>query len=154
MANAERKLANVCIIFFIVAATLHIRQLLIEWRFLRRATESGFLTSPFFAELRVFFIASFLLCAIGLLIKRRFGLVLSVFGLAAVLLGYLGWRLYSARQLRVASQDYFFTQHPEFVPSHASGLIGARWWDLLTLGCCFVLLIWEVTLLTKRSQRK
>jgi hypothetical protein len=92
-------------------------------------------------------------CAIGLLIRNRFGLIISILGLMTVLLGYMGLRLYTVRQLSVVSQDQFFTQHPEFIPPHAFGLIGAKWWDLAVLGFCLARFIWETVLLINRSQR-
>lgn len=149
MANSERRVAHLSALFFLIGATLHARQLLIEWRFLSRAVESGFLTSPFFAELQLFFIASFLLGAVGFLIRWRFRRIFSVLGLLAIVLGYVGWHLYSRRQLNVVSQDYFFMIHPEFVPRHTFGLVGARWWDFAIFGCCVVLFIWQVTLLLR-----
>src|SRR6266496_6457648 len=150
---SERCVTNFCVVFFLTAATLHARQLLIEWRFLNRAMESGFLTSAFFAELQLFFILSFLVGAVGLLIRWRFRLIISLLGLGGVFLGYVGWRLYTIRQLKVVSQDPFFTVHPEYFPPHSFGLVGARWWDFAVFYCCLILFIWDVTSLLKRSHR-
>ena len=59
MGKTERLMRNVAVVLFLVRGTLHIRQLVIEWRFLQRAAESGVQTSPFFAELQVLLVISF-----------------------------------------------------------------------------------------------
>jgi hypothetical protein len=149
MQKLNRRIANFALIFLLIGATLHVRQFLIEWRFLNGATRLGVLTSPFFAELQVFFIVAFLVGSAGLLIHRRLGFMISAAGLLAVFLGYVAWRVFTIRQLRLTTDDPFFSGHPEFGPTHMLGLVGAHWWDFVVLGGCLFLFLWELTLFRK-----
>lgn len=151
MNKSKRRIVNFAQIFLLIGATLHVRQLLIEWRFLNGATKLGVLTSPFFAELQAFFIVAFLVSLGGLLIRRRVGLMISVVGLVAVFLSYIVWRGFTIRQLRLTTDDPFFTAHPEFVPRHTLGLAGAHWWDFVVFGGCLFLFVWALSVLRKRQ---
>lgn len=149
MHNSSRWITNFALVLFLIGVTLHVRQLLIEWRFLREAAKLGIQTSPFFGQLQIFFISAFIVSLAGLLFRRRRGIVISVTGLLFVLLGYAAWRAFTLRQMRLTLGDPFFTTHPEFVPDHTLGLIGAHWWDFGTLLGCLILLAWYVTVLRK-----
>jgi hypothetical protein len=149
MQKLNRRIANLALVLLLIGATLHVRQLLIEWRFLSGAAKLGILMSPFFAELQVYFIVAFLVSSGGLLFHRRVGFVISVVGLVAVFLGHIAWRVFTIRQLRLTTDDPYFSAHPEFVPAHTLGLIGAHWWDFLILGGCLILFVWELNLLRK-----
>lgn len=109
MQKSNRRIASFALLFLLIAATLHVRQLLIEWCFLNGAAKLGILTSPFFAELQVFFIVAFLVTSGGILIHRRSGFVISIVGLVAVFLGYIAWRVFTIRQLRLTTDDPFFS---------------------------------------------
>lgn len=49
--------------------------------------------------------------------------MISVISLLAVFLGYLAWRVFTIRQLKLTSNDPFFSAHPEFFPTHTLGLL-------------------------------
>jgi hypothetical protein len=151
MQKLNQRILNIALVLLLTGATVHVRQLLIEWRFLSGAAKLGVLTSPFFAELQVYFIVAFLVSSAGLLTHRRVGVVISVLGLVAVFLGYLAWRVFTIRQLGLTTDDPYFSAHPEFVPAHTLGLVGAHWWDFVILAGCLTLFVWQLTLLRRSS---
>jgi len=148
----EAKVTIAGLVFAVLAATAHGYQLIIEWRFLGRATELGILTSSSFALLQLFFVLSFLTYAVGLLMHNLPRLIISILGLSGALFGYIYWFSYSSRWLKGIRTDMFYAEHPEFVPPHLLGLIGARWWDIVILTLTAVLLILALRALM-RSRR-
>lgn len=152
--STEAKLTVVGVIFAVFAASAHVYQFAIEWKFLGRAMEVGILTSSSFALLQVFFILSFLACAIGLLMRNLPGIIISILGLVGVLLGYTYWYSYSSRWLTGLKKDVFYTEHLEFVPAQSFGLVGAHWWDVAILALAAALLILTFTKLIRLRQTK
>lgn len=133
--------------FFAMAASLHVYQFAIEWVFLGRAGRLGILTSSFVAVLQLFFVLVFLICLVGLLINRLPGLFLSILGLVGVLAGYAYWFSYSSRALRALEEDVHLQKHPDLIPRHFMGLVGAGWWDIAILLVVVIVLAWQVKLL-------
>jgi hypothetical protein len=134
-------------VVFAIAAGLHIYQFAIEWVFLGRAGRLGILTSSFVAVLQLFFVLAFLICLVGLLINRLPGLFLSILGLVGVLAGYAYWFSYSSRALRALKEDVHLQKHPDLMPRHFMGLVGAGWWDIAILIAVLVVLVWQIKLL-------
>jgi hypothetical protein len=139
--------------FFVLAATLHIRQVVIEWRFLAGAIESGFLTSPFFMQLQLSFIIFFLLWAFASLNKNRLKMILGSVSFAGVLTNYVLWLLYSNRQLKALSlESWSPARHTEFLSKYQFGLIGAKWWDIAILLLCVGVFVCQVLSVTHGSR--
>lgn len=85
-------------------------------------------------------------CAAGLALRRLSGVVASMLGIIWLVLIYGWWRRESVaflRNLEVA--DY--SSLPDL--SHAAGLRGATWWDLLALATAAILFIWQAIALTR-----
>lgn len=140
--------------FATLSASTHVYQLIMESRHLERAAELGILTSSSYALLQLLFVLSFVACAVGLLMRNLPGLITSILGLVGVLLGYTYWYSYSFRWLTRLKKDPFYTEHPEFVPSHSFGLVGAHWWDVAILALAAALLILTFTKLIRLRQTK
>jgi hypothetical protein len=134
-------------VFFAIAASLHVYQFAIEWRFLGRAARAAVFTSSYFALLQIFFILVFVTCAVGLLIRGVPGLLLSIISLLGVLLGHASWYSYSTRALRAMEEDVHIQKHPDLMPRHLMGLVGAGWWDIAILLVVVIALAWQVKLL-------
>ena len=133
--------------FATFSASTHAYQLIVESRHLKRAAELGILTSSSYALLQLVFILSFVVLAVGLLMRNLPGLITSVLGIVGVLLGYAYWYSYSYRWLIRLKKDPFYAERPEFVPPHSFGLVGAHWWDAIILGLSVALFILILTML-------
>ena len=130
-----------------LAASTHAYQLFLEWHHLKSAGELGILTSSSFALLQFLFVLSFAACLVGLLLRNFPGLITTLLGLVGVMVGYAYWYSYSTRWLERLDKDSFYSEHPEFLPRHSFGLVGAHWWDVALLGFSVVLLISILTVL-------
>lgn len=128
-----------------VAAALHAYQLVLELRIIDDAPHAD----PFLARLQIFLLLALLLTAAGLAIRRRAGLVCSLFGLICVFLGHVAWFSSSHRVLLVMNQDGLYDRHPELIPPNIWGFIGARWWNIVLLALFIVLFVWEIKVLVK-----
>jgi len=134
-------------VFFAIGAAIHAYRFVIEWRFLGRALHARILTSSSFALLELFFIVVFVACLVGLLIRRLPGRFLSILGLVGVLAGYAYWYSYSTRALRALEDDVYLKHHPDLMPRHFMGLVGAGWWDIAILLAVVVVLALQVKFL-------
>lgn len=153
MSSTKSRLVIFGVTMALLGASAHAYQLAIEWQRVFNA-ELIALASPFYQRLQVFLVLSFLMVAIGLLMRKKIGLLVSIFGLIGVLVGHIGWYAYTDHLLRVYKAEPFYTQHPQHLPSHLIGLGGARWWDIAILLSSVLLLIWEITELTARRKRE
>src|SRR5260221_5501529 len=80
--------------------------------------------------LHAFLILAFLIGAVGLLLRSRVGLALSIFTLGFVLFVYAKWYEASFREWKLIRE---FSPVPELIPSHALGLLNASWLDIAIL---------------------
>lgn len=84
--------------------------------------------------------------AAGLAIRRLYGVVASMLGIIWLVLVYGWWQHESVAFLRnLEVPDY--SSLPEL--SHAAGLLGATWWDLLVLAAAALMLIWQTVALIR-----
>jgi hypothetical protein len=141
--DVDKNRPGICFsVFATLAAGAQVYPLLREWQHLERASQLGILVSSSYAILRVFLILCFIVCATGLLLNNVAGLLTSVLSQFGVLAGYLYWFSYSSRRLSAFEGDPVLSQHPDFMPPHLLGLVGAHWWDfLIVLGTIIVILI-------------
>lgn len=110
----------------------------------RDYTMSG--DSNFMTRLRIATSIGLLVCGAGLAFRSLFGVVASMLGI--IWLGFIyGWWYYRSlaflRNLEVPD----FSSLPEI--SHAAGLWGATWWDLLVFLVAAILLVWQATILVR-----
>lgn len=110
----------------------------------RAYTISG--DNTFMPRLRIATSIGLLVCGAGLAFRNLFGVVASMLGI--IWLGFFyGWWYYNSlaflRNLEVPD----FSSLPEI--SHAAGLWGATWWDLLVLMIVAVLLLWQLAILIR-----
>jgi len=133
----------------VLAGGTHVYDLIREWQHLEHAGELGILTSSSFALLQILFILSFAVSVVGLLVRKRIGLIMALVGLAGVLAGYAYWYSYSSRWLERLNKDPFYSVNPAYVPRHSFGLVGAHWWDVAILAFSLVLLISILTVLLR-----
>jgi hypothetical protein len=94
--------------------------------------------------LHVFLILAFLIGAVGLLLRSRVGLALSIFTLGFVLFVYAKWYEASFREWKLIRE---FSPVPELIPSHALGLLNATWLDIAILFAVVVVLAWQIKFL-------
>jgi hypothetical protein len=142
------------VVIALLGAIAHAYQLAIEWQALQPDPQPVaaiyILTSPFFALLQMFLVFSFLGCGMGLLlhiVRKRTGLIVSIFGVIGVLLGHIEWYAFTRQSLPGLENELLQAHRPDMIPPHPFGLIGARWWDIAILLCSTILLIWEVKVL-------
>jgi hypothetical protein len=110
----------------------------------RNYTISG--DDRFVILLRIGITAGLLVCAAGLALRRLSGVIASMLGIIWLVLVYAWWHRESVaflRNLEVA--DY--SSLPGL--SHAAGLRGATWWDLLVLVIAVILFIWQAIALLR-----
>ena len=138
----------------LLGITVRAYQFVLEWRFLARNANFPILASSSFALLQIAFILCFVVCATGLLIRNRGGLILSTFGLLGLFVCHIAWHAYTNRSLRVFENEPFYALHPEYIPPHLFGLVGAKWWDIVILFCSVILFIWELKALTVAPSAK
>lgn len=136
-------------IFAALALLLHVCALAGEFS---RAAGSRTLNSTTIMWLLTLMTPCLVANAVGLWVRRAAGLVVSIVALLAVGAGYITWYLYSRHLLEFLSSNPFYLQHPEAVPLHPFGLIGATWPNLVVLVMCGVLLVWEAKTLRGRLQ--
>ncbi len=94
--------------------------------------------------LHVFLILAFLIGAVGLLLRSRVGLALSIFTLGFVLLVYARWYEASFREWKLIRE---FSPVPELIPSHALGLLHASWLDIAILFAVLIVVAWQIKFL-------
>jgi len=102
--------------------------------------------NTFMTRLRIATSIGLLVCGAGLAFRNLFGVVASMLGI--IWLGFIyGWWYYKSlaflRNLEVPD----FSSLPEI--SHAAGLWGAIWWDLVALIVAAVLLLWQLAILIR-----
>lgn len=122
-----------------LATLLHTYALFAEVTAFRRTVT---LASP--AVLLFFIVIELGLAAnvVGLWLRRTAGAVVSVVALLCVGAGYALWYAYSKQDLDFLLSKPFYQSHPEAVPPHPFGLLGATWVNQAVLLLACVLLIW------------
>jgi hypothetical protein len=126
----------------VFGAGLHLIQFYREIQRLQSAIE---VTSP--SRLDLFLILPFTLCVIGLLMRSRLGLVLSILSLGFVCFVYAKWYEYSYRLLKVISEGVVAPPRQDIVPPHPLGLVDATWLDIGILLAVLVVLAWQIKFL-------
>jgi hypothetical protein len=81
---------------------------------------------------------------VGLWLRRAAGTLVSVIALAGVGAGYALWYVHSRQVLNLLLSKPFYQAHPETIPPHPFGLLGATWVNQAVLLLAGVLLIWTV----------
>lgn len=94
--------------------------------------------------LHLLLILPFLISMVGLLLRSRLGLALSIFALGCVLLVYASWYEASFREWKLIRE---FSPVPELIPSHALGLLNASWLDIAILFAVLAVLAWQIKFL-------
>jgi membrane protein implicated in regulation of membrane protease activity len=87
-----------------------------------------------------------LTCAIGLALRSLYGVLTSMFATISLVLVYCWWQSKSVaflRNLEVADYNALSDL------SHAGGLIGATWWDLLVFAIAAILFVWQVAIVIR-----
>jgi hypothetical protein len=107
-----------------LSALLHTSALAAEFY---SSYESRALTSGIVPRLLVLIEVCLLVNVAGLWARRPSGLLVSLAALLGAGAGYAGWYLYSRQVLGSLSSQLFYRQHPEAVPPHPFGLVGATW---------------------------
>lgn len=110
------------------------------------------LTSPTTGLLFLLMEFGLLLNVAGLWLRRVNGMRISLAALSVTAAGYVAWYLYSRETLDLLLSKPFYHAHPEAVPPHPFGLMGATWVNLVVLVMTGVLFIWEVK--TLRGMRR
>lgn len=122
-----------------LAALLHTQALLAELTAVRAPMT---LVSPavliFFAVIEVGLVAN----VFGLWLRSAAGAVASAAALLGVGAGYALWYLYSKQLLDLLLSKPFYQTHPEAVPPHPFGLLGATWVNQAVLLLACILLVW------------
>lgn len=110
----------------------------------REYTVSG--DNNFMTRLRIATSFGLLVCGVGLAFRSLFGMVASMLGITWLGLIY-GWWYYKSlaflRNLEVTD----FSSLPDI--SHAVGLWGATWWDLLVFAVSAILFVWQLAILIR-----
>jgi hypothetical protein len=102
---------------------------------------------PFFIRLHLLFVLAFLTCVIGLLLRSRRGLILSIFSLVGVLANYALWYQVSLPILKEFGGFWALRPTTIPVPSHSMGLINAYWFNIAILYVVVIILAWQVKFL-------
>jgi hypothetical protein len=97
-------------------------------------------------RLRIAITLGLFVSAAGLAFRRLYGVVASMLGIIWLVLVYGWWQRVSVTFLRNLEVPDFSTL-PEV--SHAAGLLGATWWDLLVLATAGILFIWQTIALIR-----
>ncbi len=108
----------------------------------------------FFIRLHMLFVLAFLTCVIGLLLRSRRGLILSIISLVAVLANYVLWYEFSLPILNEFGGFWDLQPTPIPVPSHPMGLIDAYWFNIVILFAVVIVLAWQVKLLITISRHR
>jgi hypothetical protein len=80
----------------------------------------------------------------GLGLRTAAGIKLSLGALLLSAVGYVLWYKHSRRMLDLLLSNPFYQSHPEAVPPHPFGLMGATWVNLVVLVMSGVLFVWEL----------
>ena len=100
----------------------------------------------FMTRLRIATTCGLFVCAASLAFRNLFGVVASMLGIVWLVCTY-GWWYYRSlaflRNLEVTD----FGALPDI--SHAAGLLGATWWDVLVFVLVAVLFVWEMAILIR-----
>ena len=107
-----------------------------------RAAQSEISASPAVPRLLILVELCLVANVIGLCMRRAVGLFVSLAALLGASGGYALWYVYSQRILGMLSVEHFYSLHPEAVPTHPLGLLGATWLSLVVLALLCTLLIW------------
>lgn len=89
---------------------------------------------------------------VGLWLRSAAGTLVSVVALLVVGAGHALWYVYSSQVLALLLSKPFYNSHPEAIPPHPFGLLGATWVNQAVLLMACVLLIWAAK--TLRSMMK
>ncbi len=106
---------------------------------------------PGLSTLHTVLVLAFLLCVVGLALRSRPGLIVSILSLTSVIFLYVGWYKTSYREWKLIWE---FSPSPEFIPSHPLGLLGATWFDIAILFAVMVVLTWQIKLLIGTSRHR
>jgi hypothetical protein len=103
--------------------------------------------SPFFARLHGLLVLAFFICVVGILLRSRPGLILSISSLIFVLLIYAHWYEFSYRDLKLIRESGYVGIPVEVIPPHPLGLVSASWLDIGILFAVVIVLAWQVKFL-------
>jgi hypothetical protein len=110
----------------------------------RTYTVSG--DNTFMIRLRIAVSLGLLVCVAGMAVRGFYGFLASMFGI--IWLGFIyGWWYYKSLSFLKNLQVPDFSALPDL--SHAAGLRGATWWDLLVLATAAILLVWQAVILIR-----
>lgn len=130
-----------------LAVLLHTFALAAEVRTLSRSLT---LALPNFLLLFAFIECCLVANVVGLWLRRAAGVWVSLVALAGVVAGYALWYENSRRVLDLLLSKPFYQAHPETIPPHPFGLLGATWVNQAVLLLSCVLFVWTAkTLLFK-----
>jgi hypothetical protein len=104
-------------------------------------TRTGY---PGLSNLHTVFVLAFLVCVVGLLLRSRLGLLLSVLSLAGIVFVYVSWYKTSYREWKLIWE---FSPSPESIPSHPLGLLYGSWLEIAILFAVLIVLAWQVKFL-------
>jgi hypothetical protein len=124
----------------VLGGAFHLIQIYREFEHLKHAL-TGY---PGLGNLHTAFILAFFLCLVGLVLRSRPGLILSILSLTSVVLLYVVWYKTSYREWRLIWE---FSPSPEFIPSHPLGLLYASWLDIAILFAVIAVLAWQIKFL-------
>jgi hypothetical protein len=116
-----------------------------------RPADSAILTSQTVSYLYLVIELGLLVNVIGLWFRTTAGLRVSIIALFVVVVAYAFWYAYSRRILEPLLSKPFYQDHPETVPNHPFGLIGATWPSLVVLLMSGLLFLWEVKTFRRKA---
>jgi hypothetical protein len=117
---------------------------------LYRVAESRSLISSSISRLFVLIELCLLINVAGLWVRKTAGLLVSMAALVGVCVSYANWYAYSRHAQAIFSLQPFYQLHPEAIPPHPLGLLGATWVNLIVLVISSVLLVWEAKTLRSK----
>lgn len=142
-----------CALFFASMATmLHIYGATVV---MLKPVELEVFISPFIPRMLVLIGVCLIVSTLGLCMRSAIGLLVSLSGLLGSGVGYSLWYISSLQTMNLLAVNPYYKTHPEAVPPHYLGFVGAEWWNLVVLVVIAFLVIWELKALLKGfSQRQ
>jgi hypothetical protein len=110
----------------------------------RNYTVSG--DHSFMIRLRLATSLGLFVCVAGLSLRSLYGVFTSMLAIISLVLVYGWWRRVSGAFLRNLEVPDF-NSLPDI--SHAAGLWGATWWDLIVLAIAATLFVWQAVILIR-----
>jgi hypothetical protein len=132
----------------VLATSLHSWALVAEFSMTADFTT---LTSPTILYFYLLIELGLLVNLLGMWLRTPSGLRVSILAISIVGAGYAFWYAYSRQVLGSLLSEPFYQAHPEAVPSHPFGLLGATWLNLTVFLMSGALFFWGVRVYRKQA---